>query len=114
MGCAQPQQMCQSHTHVHRSPCVCPVGDGIGLREASLALRLIEVRVRWVADAVLITCAGTVLHVTYSSVSEALRQRDAVNIAVAGDICILPGEHFPVSSLTPLANPPTMSCNWAQ
>ena len=56
-----------------------------------------------------------VLHMTYSSESEALRQRYAVNIAVAGDICILPGEHFPVGRRDAIGKSiSTISCNWAQ
>ena len=48
------------------SPGVRPVGDGVGLREARLAALLIEVGVRRVADAELITCKPPLMSASQS------------------------------------------------
>lgn len=48
------------------SPGVGPVGDGVGLGEARLAALLVEVRVRRVADAELVTCKPPLMSASQS------------------------------------------------
>ena len=48
------------------SPGVGPVGDGVGLREARLAALLVEVGVRRIADAELITCMLSLMSASQS------------------------------------------------